>query len=566
MASHKSITVLTPNGRRQAVPVTPNTTLLQVLEQACSKHGFNPHEFDLRHHNKIMDVDNVIRFTGLPNNALLEMVPTKKIRKDSEVILGVQIETGERFTGSFMPTDTLLAVLNKLCPDEVSKEGNPVVIYMRTEVSGQSLLQHTNLRSLGITGGRAMLRFIHRSPESLRTQANVSTPLPRPVSKHKIDFEEEKKSEGSGTVDKHNDVKEVIPKVTLPRDAEAEAISTKEPPAIQEPSPKEDQEEKEQEIEKMDEEVVPEKKEEAPGVLPPVESKVETISTNEEEPMDTTDSKKKDVQIASGSMQETPPVEEEIKLLPGDRSGCVFSMNRPLCSSAKGMDHDLPDDFFQVTLEDARVMLRDLKRRREELEDAPLLTSAARRQNEAHFLVMPCVIRIMFPNRTVLQGCFVGGETVKDIKSFVSENLEESSRPFHLYLAPPKVVLKPECLLYEVDGFPAVLLYFAYDMADSSTDDNVTSLKDEYLQSSVLTNLISQECANRVAHRARGLPYRSQGSTSHKTSDASTMSNPTSLPSTSKKSMSREASSRGCGPSPRPVNQNSTEKVPKWFR
>lgn len=31
MASNKSVTVLAPNGRRQNVKITPNTTILQVI-------------------------------------------------------------------------------------------------------------------------------------------------------------------------------------------------------------------------------------------------------------------------------------------------------------------------------------------------------------------------------------------------------------------------------------------------------------------------------------------------------------------------------------------------------
>ncbi|XP_046403355.1 tether containing UBX domain for GLUT4 [Ischnura elegans] len=565
-----SIIVLTPNGRRQTVKVTPNTTLLQVLEQACSKHGFNAQEFDLRHHNKIMNLDDVIRFTGLPNNALLEMVTTTKTRKDSEVTLGVQIETGERFMGAFMPSDTLWTVLNKLCLDEVSKEGNPVVIYMRTEVSGPSSLQTTNLRSLGITGGRAMLRFVHRSPEVLKTQANVSAPLSRPISKHKIDAEAEEKNDSGGTVDKDNDKSDVVkPKENLPSVSKAEVARTEskkrtaaeiESPKKELPVAKVQEEPMEAEVTQPAEEKVVAKTDSESSK--PVEVKPETTASCEEEPMDTTDSKKRDAKIASCSHQQTVEVEEEIKLLPGDRSGCAFSMDQPTSSSVGGTD--LPDDFFHVTLEDARILLRDLKKKRQELEDAPLLTSAARRQNEAHYLVMPCVIRIMFPNRVVLQGCFVGGETVQDIKSFVSENLEEPSRPFHLYLAPPKVVLNPESLLYEVDGFPTTLLYFAYDKDSSAKDDS--SGAEQYLHSSVLTNLTSQRCAAKVAHTARGLQIRNQGSAVSNTTVSSSVRAATSLPSTSRKSIDSSHRPKVSDSSRASASQEATEKVPKWFR
>jgi hypothetical protein len=49
-------------------------------------------------------------------------------------------------------------VITKLSPGEADPNSHPVIIYMRREVSGMEALQGTTLRSLGLTGGRAMLR------------------------------------------------------------------------------------------------------------------------------------------------------------------------------------------------------------------------------------------------------------------------------------------------------------------------------------------------------------------------------------------------------------------------
>lgn len=92
------VTVLTPNGRRQNVKVQPNKTVLQVvnvkaqfinpsthasiyfqiLDEVCQKHDFQSNEYDLRHHKRILDLTLMFRFTGLPNNAQLEMVKVLK--------------------------------------------------------------------------------------------------------------------------------------------------------------------------------------------------------------------------------------------------------------------------------------------------------------------------------------------------------------------------------------------------------------------------------------------------------------------------------------------------------
>lgn len=106
------------------------------------------------------------------------MCAIQKQREDNPVILGLQLENGTRLTGNFFPNDNLWTIINQLCPDELHGENNLVVIYMRQEMYGEEVFKKTSLKSLGLSGGRAMLRLIHRNPEVLRTQANISAPLP----------------------------------------------------------------------------------------------------------------------------------------------------------------------------------------------------------------------------------------------------------------------------------------------------------------------------------------------------------------------------------------------------
>ena len=56
-----------------------------------------------RHHNHVLDTTQIVRFTGLPNNALLEMTAVQKVREEKNVILGLQLESGSRVTGDFIP-------------------------------------------------------------------------------------------------------------------------------------------------------------------------------------------------------------------------------------------------------------------------------------------------------------------------------------------------------------------------------------------------------------------------------------------------------------------------------
>ncbi|KAI8426239.1 hypothetical protein MSG28_005153 [Choristoneura fumiferana] len=153
----KDILVLTPNGRRQKVHCTPDTSILQVLEDVCAKQGFRPTEYDLKHHNHVLDPTTTIRWSNLPNRATLEM----------------------RRTGEFPPNTSLFELANTLAPAELSSLTHPTILYMRQEVTGELALRNKTLRQLGLIGGRAVLRLLNKAEEGM--QANVSAVYRRPL-------------------------------------------------------------------------------------------------------------------------------------------------------------------------------------------------------------------------------------------------------------------------------------------------------------------------------------------------------------------------------------------------
>lgn len=99
---------------------------------------------------------------------------------------------------------------------------------------------------------------------------------------------------------------------------------------------------------------------------------------------------------------------------------------------------DLPDDFFELTLDDAKKLLRDIKKRRLELEARPLLTSNLRQLEESKKQLRQLstytktIIRIQFPDRNVLQGTFSTKENVHSVVCFVREYLENKNLNFYL--------------------------------------------------------------------------------------------------------------------------------------
>lgn len=56
-----------------------------------------------RHHNKVLDTTSIIRYTGLPNNAQLEMITALKTRAETKVKVGLALESGSRVMGEFEP-------------------------------------------------------------------------------------------------------------------------------------------------------------------------------------------------------------------------------------------------------------------------------------------------------------------------------------------------------------------------------------------------------------------------------------------------------------------------------
>lgn len=70
---------------------------MQVLEDVCQKQGFQPSDYDLKHHNHVLDLTTTIRFSNLPNKAMLEMVEVERKRQESNVTIGLQLEDGKSY-------------------------------------------------------------------------------------------------------------------------------------------------------------------------------------------------------------------------------------------------------------------------------------------------------------------------------------------------------------------------------------------------------------------------------------------------------------------------------------
>ncbi|GLV45871.1 uncharacterized protein CBL_11668 [Carabus blaptoides fortunei] len=532
MASMKCVIVLTPNGRRQTVKVTPNTTILQILEEVCKKQGFKVEEHDLKHHNHVLDVSSIIRFSGLPNNAQLEMCAIQKLRSESPVILCVQLENGTRLTGNYVPNDTLLNILSQICPDEIKLETNPVVIYMRQEIIGTEAMQKTTLKLLGLNGGRAMVRLIHRKPEELHTQANVSAPLP---SKPPVEKPYLRKLQ-------RDDKEPEKPKIE-PESAVVSSLPKKERRSTSPTTTKEKN--------FITDFIIKEKSKKG------AQSELSrSVIEKKEEPMEVDTSL---VYKMNVTKEETSP-EEEFTFL-GERNALAFSLDM-----AQTIPHeDLPDEFFDLTIQDARKLFRDLKNTRVEYEENPLLTSALRKLEEDKKILRhlnqykKSVIRVQFPDRTVLQGTFKPLETIDVVMNFVRDYLEDSSTEFHLYTTPPKSILDPKLTLLDAACVPSAIVHFGLN--NSAKENQI------YLRNNLLSKLTSHSLASLAAARSRGKESNICKSDDNIDEDMSvdlaTAGPPRTFETFDVVNEGASTSSQASQPAnqPRPV-----EKVPKWFK
>ncbi|XP_055390002.1 tether containing UBX domain for GLUT4 [Condylostylus longicornis] len=469
----QKVTVLTTNGRRQNVPVTPNTTLLQVLEQVCQKHNFKSNEHGLKHFNKVQDLTLTFRFSGLPNNCLLEMFETDKPREeDGDVTLCVQLENGERVQGSFKPNQTVEFILNNLCQDQFSCMENPIVFYMRQEIYGDAL-KSTNLKNLGITTGRAIVRLLNRNPDDLKTQANVYVPpTPKPSEPKEENERKSKKElkESSGI-----NVAEVIKSSKTENDNKQSLES--------------------ENIEKNKIEIT--------------EAKEENLTTNKSEA-----DKKPQYSWGEGAgriMNEEQtnqlPIKEDMDTTEnepivyelGERHAIVFSLE-----SVQKTSEEIPDSFFELTTNDLKLLLRDLRKEAMGNEEAPLLTAKMRELEESKKILRKmeqykhCVIRIQFPDRLVLQGTFRSIESIDDVHNFVKKYLKNPEITFHLFTIPPKKILNVGLSLLEADCVPAAVLHFGID--------NKENISDNYLLPELYTKLTSPEGALSVI-KSKGLLF-----------------------------------------------------------
>ncbi|KAL3273488.1 hypothetical protein HHI36_014929 [Cryptolaemus montrouzieri] len=539
MAS-RNVTVLAPNGRRQTVKCTLNTTILQILEEVCKKQDFEPSKYDIKHHNKVLDTSMTVQFSGLPNNAQLELSPATKMREESEVTVALNFEDGRRVQGTFMPSTTLIEMLTSLCDNH---EPNPVVIYTRREIFGEDLMT-TDLRSLGLTRGRAMFRIIHRAPEELKFQANVSSILPsKPVEEkpykrvfQPIDSLKSEDLNASNAEKNENLIHNIISPEPKNLSAQTDILKLAK------------ERQKSEEKEKLTNESNSEEK--------IIKDKGRTIKKQGKQlNFESETSENKTYDHANSDIGESYKQKlETIKLddfpFIGERNALIFPLES---AQPSRLVEDPPDEFFNLTIDDAKTILRDIRKKREEIDEGgPLLTAALRQLEESKKQLRQLnrysksIIRVLFPDRTVLQAVFSSTDLVKTVSEFVQKHLHNSNIPFHLYTTPPKHILPEDKRLIEVDCVPGALLHFG-------TDDQYKNNEFSFLREDLKGKYTTNSMASLAALKIREETKRSKEDVIDNSYEEKSIAG-----------CSKESSPSTGNPVKR--NSNTTEKLPKWFK
>ncbi|NXG81337.1 ASPC1 protein, partial [Stercorarius parasiticus] len=400
----------------------------------------------LRFQRSVLDLSLQWRFARLPNNAKLEMVPvSNRVGAGNTVRIALQLDDGSRLQDTFVCQQTLWELLNHFAKIrefmEQHGEFSPVCIYMRDEISGKDALEKTTLKSLGLTGGSAIIRVVMKKCGSsgqeeavgATVQCNELTVRPGSI-EGAVDVPLPQANTFPKDLD-HRDVAMSLNSCTDKQDSIRESHAS-----LEELWPSSEPESTPFVPFSGDGQRLGDSSVAAPSLgLDMPSSKLPTTFSSPGGP-----SKPK----KSKNSQELQKEQEQ--LVERETLVCHLDLLEPLPAGPE----ELPDEFFEITVDDVRKrFLSSSHVSRKRLEEAPLMTKSLREAQLKEKLERypKVVLRVRFPDRHVLQGFFHPSETVGVLRDFVRSHLADADLPFYLFIAPPRIILNDESLtLFEV--------------------------------------------------------------------------------------------------------------------
>ena len=177
-----SYTVLYEGQRRTVKSSGPGALILHLLQDAATQFNIDVSRCSLKHKKTTLDVSLPVRFAGIPNNAMLDLVVTSSSsssakvtsaalsaanKQPTKVALTIHLSQSQQKTHTdVFPSDMTLSgmfdhhiALGNLPPEVWLL--NPELVYMSTTFTDPIMIQETSFVSLGLAGQsvRFQLRF-----------------------------------------------------------------------------------------------------------------------------------------------------------------------------------------------------------------------------------------------------------------------------------------------------------------------------------------------------------------------------------------------------------------------
>jgi len=441
-ASGFKVTVLCPTGHRVTVKVSKESPILEILREVCRKRNLDVSKHRLKHHKTVLDNGLSVRFANLPNNANLELEELDEAVAASSkpVKLALQFEGRPRVIVEVPDSLNLAEVVGKSQDGSSGvKDGEEaVVVYMRREIVGEAELRKVTLRDLGIVSGMsAAIRVFYKKPELLRDQAHVpgsSLAAPKAPSEPKEQVWRPMKANADITLD------QIVGKSsTAAMDIPAEK-NTEPTPALH-PEPEKN---------------ICRQKDQS--------SSTRTVASGSHPgPLESAHSPAREV-------EDIQPPEPPVLHYQGSSKSVIFKIGEGSRSFIKS-GSELSDDFFEMTIDDVKLLYKDNKKLIKDLDEGQELLTKGMRDSRQEGLKLTllqkykkCMVRVQFGvDALVVQSVFTPGQTIQEVKNALKEFLVEPEMKFYLYTTPPKKILDNGSNMLDNGCVPAALLHFCAD-------------------------------------------------------------------------------------------------------
>eukprot|EP01028_Stygiella_incarcerata_P014609 TRINITY_DN98_c0_g3_i1.p2 TRINITY_DN98_c0_g3~~TRINITY_DN98_c0_g3_i1.p2 ORF type:complete len:499 (+),score=162.82 TRINITY_DN98_c0_g3_i1:108-1604(+) len=487
-------------GKSESLHCTATEPLATILGRFCTKYKLPISKYALKHRSKKVDLSLPLRLLGITSGARLEIVRNEA--SDAPCRVGLQLVEGGRKIIQSSPQDSLLSILHK--SEFTTPPGMaPAMTYMSHDLQGEVVLERTTLESIGVAGGSSVLLRVRFVPLS-------------EVPPSALDDAAGAESEGKGEIEVEIEGKEGE---NVVRRTSSSAGETSINPAFL----KDDTRKKEDGMMEM-------------------EGRAPTRQTGTRERESETSSGPSVEKTAGKEDKEMDKFKEDECIGPLDRRTKVYT------PSETRVDWDIPDDVYELTSEDIRLIQEQAVKRRKNEEKLMTREMRQRQMLQKKRKYRKGYIRVRMPSGYVLEGQFRPKETMEDVRNFVQNSLSSPTEDFSLYIPPTKITdsdLKKT--LESMDLLPACMVHLAFIQSETQCD----------LSAELIESALPFDHAEAVPGEALVEPRPVSGK---KKEEELEIASPAPLT-----PPQNEHEVHFTPPSP-PPPQSSSKSVPKWFQ